>query len=144
MERDERLRRVVDHALRDLPHRPAPATLQARVRAELRRRAALPWWRRSFAYWPTLARSAFVAVCIALTALTLLVGSLTTLDLAPATQQFLKLLSLATAVEDVPARLIPSMWLDSALVAGALLYAMLFGLGAFAYRTLYLKPLDGR
>jgi hypothetical protein len=144
MERDEKLRRLVDHALRDLPHRAAPATLQTRVHAELQRRAALPWWRRSFSHWPTPARGAFVAVCIALTVVTLLVGSLTTLDLAPATQQLLRLLSLATAVEAIPARLIPPLWLDSALVAGALLYAMLFGLGAFAYRTLYLKPLDGR
>jgi len=143
-ERDQTLRRLVDHALRDLPHRPAPASLQARVLAELERRAAEPWWRRSFAHWPMPARSAFVAVCIALTVLTLLGGSLTTLDLAPAPQRLLKLLSLATVVEEVPARLIPPLWLDAALAAGALLYAMLFGLGALAYRTLYLTPLDGR
>jgi len=144
MERDERLRRLVDHALRDLPHRPAPATLEARVRAELLRRAAVPWWRHSFADWPTPARTGFVAVCIALTVLTLLGGSLTTLDLAPATQQLERLLSLATTLANIPQRLIRPLWLDSALAAGALLYAMLFGLGALAYRTLFLKPLDGR
>jgi hypothetical protein len=142
--RDETLRRLVDHALRDLPHRPAPATLEARVEAALRRRAAEPWWRRSFAHWPTPARSAFVAVCITLTALTLLGGSVPTLDVAPAEQHLTGLLSLATALAGIPARLVPPLWLDSLLAAGALLYAMLFGLGALAYRTLFLKPLDGR
>jgi hypothetical protein len=35
------------------------------------------------------------------------------------------------------------VWLTAALAAGALLYVMLFGLGAVAYRTLYFKPLGG-
>jgi hypothetical protein len=39
---------------------------------------------------------------------------------------------------------IPAAWLYGSLTAGALLYAALFGLGAAAYRILYLKPFDGR
>ena len=30
--------------------------------AELARRAALPWWRKSFAHWPMAARAAFVVL----------------------------------------------------------------------------------
>jgi len=142
--RDETLRRLVDHVLRDLPHRAAPATLEARVRAEIQRRDRETWWRRSFADWPTPARGAFVVVCLSLTTLTLWGGSLPMLDLAPAMQQLVRLLSLATTLADIPQRLIRPLWLDSALAAGAVLYAMLFGLGALAYRTLFLKPLDGR
>jgi hypothetical protein len=38
----------------------------------------------------------------------------------------------------VVARLVPPLWIYLALSVGALLYLLLFGLGAFAYRTLYL------
>ena len=36
-------------------------------------------------------------------------------------------------------RLVPPLWIYLALTVGALLYTALFGLGAFAYRTLYLQ-----
>jgi len=39
---------------------------------------------------------------------------------------------------------IPTTWLLPGLAAAALLYAFLFGLGAAAYRLLYLQPHDGR
>ena len=65
---EEELERLVDRALHDLPLRRAPHTLESRVFAELERRAALPWWRRSFAHWPLPARSAFLVICIALIA----------------------------------------------------------------------------
>jgi hypothetical protein len=37
-------------------------------------------------------------------------------------------------------RVIPPLWLYGGLGLGILLYVMLFGLGAAAYRTLYLWP----
>ena len=37
-------------------------------------------------------------------------------------------------------RVIPPAWLYGVFAAGAMLYAVLFGLGAAAYRTLYLRP----
>jgi hypothetical protein len=44
----------------------------------------------------------------------------------------------------VLARVVPPVWFYGALCLGAALYAVLFGLGAFAYRTLYLTPSNGR
>jgi hypothetical protein len=40
-------------------------------------------------------------------------------------------------------RVIPFEWLYGTMAAGTILYAALFGLGAAAYRTLYLHPSAG-
>ena len=58
-DRERQLARLFERALRDVSLRRAPATLEARVLCELRRRASLPWWRRSFSHWPVLARAGF-------------------------------------------------------------------------------------
>jgi hypothetical protein len=42
------------------------------------------------------------------------------------------------------AQAIPPAWFYLSLAAAALLYAFLFGLGAAAYRLLYLQPFNGR
>jgi hypothetical protein len=150
----DKLERVLVRTLRDLPSRTAPGTLEARVLGELQRRASQPWWRRSFAHWPMPARMAFVAVCIGFIGLGLLGGDWTTTTvgiLHPAlvltvlpSHQALGLLSVAIALADVPTRVISPLWLYSALAAAAALYGTLFGLSAFAYRTLYLTPHGGR
>ena len=150
----DKLQEWLTRTVRDTPSRRAPRTLEARVFGELQRRAAQPWWRRTFAHWPLPARLAFMAVCIGCGGLALLGGDWSIAALAalrPATawaalpsQQAVGLLAAATALADVPGRLIPPLWLYAALAAAAALYVMLFGLGAVAYRTLYLKPLDGR
>jgi hypothetical protein len=57
--------------------------------------------------------------------------------------QAMRLVSVASALAAVPTHLVSPLWLTAALAAGALLYVMLFGLGAVAYRTLYFKPLRG-
>ena len=62
----EALERLLDRALHELPSRRAPPTLESRVIRELDRRAALPWWRRSFAHWPLLARAGFLVIGAAL------------------------------------------------------------------------------
>src|ERR1700738_3597831 len=69
------LERLLDRALRELPLRRAPLTLESRVFGELQRRAALPWWRRSFAHWPLLARAAFLVICGVLIRLAFLGGA---------------------------------------------------------------------
>jgi hypothetical protein len=150
----DKLEELLARTLRDLPTRRAPGTLEARVLGGLERRAAQPWWRRSFAHWPLSARMALVVVCIGCTGLEFLGSQWTMATVAALTPgnamalfpapQALGLLSVATALADVPLRLISPLWLYSGLAAGAVLYVMLFGLGAAAYRTLYLKPLDGR
>ena len=42
------------------------------------------------------------------------------------------------------ARTLPLTWLYQGIVVCAVLYAVLFGLGAVVYRTLYLQPLNGK
>jgi hypothetical protein len=100
----------------------------------------------SFAQWPTSARIAFVLFCVALVVLTLLAGGLHEFGAVPLAfvGAVVNAVSAVTGFAGIFVRLIPSPWLYAGLLVGALLYALLFGLGAFAYRTLYLAPLHGR
>ena len=140
---------LIDRAVRDLPLQSAPPDLQENVFAEIRRRAALPWWRRPFTQWPVSIRMMFVALClgIASSSISLLhwlsveprsvelpnvlsrpVTWLERLDgLMLGTQEFLALLL----------RHLPTPLLYGAVFTVALLYVALFGIGAAAYRTLY-------
>src|SRR5665213_2604381 len=56
----EKLERLIHQTLRALPVRQAPLTLEVRVAAAIVQRAALPWWRRSYALWPRGLRLAFL------------------------------------------------------------------------------------
>jgi hypothetical protein len=56
------LERNVHRLLRSLPDRAAPSGLETRVMAALAQRAALPWWRRSYAGWPVAVRILFFLV----------------------------------------------------------------------------------
>ena len=135
--------------LQALPLRPAPRELSARVLAELRRRAALPWWRKSFLYWPVAARVAFVALCLGLADTS--VALLRWLNAEPRGAELSSLLTQPvtwleranTALQSMQAffelvvRHLPGAWLYGGLLAMILLYVTLFGIGAAAYRTLY-------
>ncbi|HMI73165.1 MAG TPA: hypothetical protein VK495_00585 [Steroidobacteraceae bacterium] len=147
---EQKLERALTQALEGLPLRRAPSTLELRVVDELERRAALPWWRVSFTHWPAAPRVAFVAVCIALVAATILGGVFAfagdrSFDQAAAlvlswVQPFLAVMSSAGGVATLLVRVIPPLWLYGGLALGIMLYVALFGLGAAAYRTLYLRP----
>ena len=147
---EQKLERALTQALEGLPLRRAPSTLELRVVDELERRAALPWWRVSFTHWPAAPRVAFVAVCIALVAATILGGVFAfagdrSFDQAAAlvlswVQPFLAVMSSAGGVATLLVRVIPPLWLYGGLALGIVLYVALFGLGAAAYRTLYLRP----
>jgi hypothetical protein len=147
---EQKLERALTQALEGLPLRRAPSTLELRVVDELERRAALPWWRVSFTHWPAVPRVAFVAVCIALVAATILGGVFAfagdrSFDQAAAlvlswVQPFLAVMSSAGGVATLLVRVIPPLWLYGGLALGIVLYVTLFGLGAAAYRTLYLRP----
>ncbi len=153
-DRDERLAQLLDRTLRGLPPRAAPPGLESRVLGELERRAALPWWRRSFAHWPAMARTAFVILSGALIGGAYLSSGWTALTVhslhdsgAPSITAVREALAIATATGELAAvfaHAIPSTWLYAGLTAGALLYAFLFGLGSAAYRTLYLMPQAGK
>jgi hypothetical protein len=135
------LQQLLDRALRELPLRRAPPTLESRVIGELARRAALPWWRRSFTHWPLLARAAFLVLCGALVWLAFLGGAAAVAgvdSLTWARQAGVLVMALGNVAAAI-ARFSPPHWLyEGAAVCGAL-YAVLFGLGAIVYRLLYLQ-----
>jgi hypothetical protein len=61
---NDKMEAAVSRLLRRMPDRRAPAGLEGRVLAEIARRAALPWWRTSFANWPAAARYLFLAAAV--------------------------------------------------------------------------------
>ena len=147
----EKLERALHQTLRALPPRRAPRTLEARVFAELARRAALPWWRQSFVHWPLAARAVFLLASVALVKLVLMasVWVMAGFDATVFTAAFSTpaawvetTISLTRGVADfcsIIFRSIPPFWLYGAAAFVAVLYAALFGLGAAAYRTLYVS-----
>jgi hypothetical protein len=152
-ESEKNLERFIHSALRDLPSRRAPRSLEARVFAELERRAALPWWQQNFAHWPVAARVAFLLASAGLVKLVLMAIVWTTAGLdsaqfasaiAPQFAWFQAVTDFVGAFASTLAntcgailRNIPLLWLYVGGAAIAALYAALFGLGAAAYRTLY-------
>ncbi|PTX91499.1 hypothetical protein [Opitutus sp. ER46] len=145
----QKLEQWVNRAVRDLPSRRAPRSLEERVLAELSRRAALPWWRKSFASWPLGAKLVFIAVSagvaglwlfathwatLATTAVQTKAASLPALQAA---QTAGRLFSTVGEFGHTVVSSIPPLWLygGAAVIVG--LYLALFGLGAAAYRTLY-------
>jgi len=144
-ESERRLEIIIDAALAAMPPRPAPASLEARVLAELAHRAALPWWQHSFAAWPRIARLGFVLLCALLAGLAFVGGVWAVHDLGSPALGALSmpwarhLFALVTVAGEL-AHLVPSHWVYEGLAASVALYAALFGLGIAAYRTLYLDP----
>jgi len=146
-ENEQHLERFIHQALRDLPPRRAPRTLEARVLAEIERRAALPWWRKSFAHWPPIARVVFLIVGVGVAALAATVWTKAGFDVAqlraafaPELARLASIVSLGEWLRDFAATLlgvIPPLWLYGTLALVAAMYAAFFGLGAAAYRTLY-------
>jgi hypothetical protein len=150
IESEQKLEQVLHQALRSAPLRKAPFSLEARVINELARRAAMPWWQASFANWPAIARVGFVLACAALIAATILGGVSAYLGDRPFSEAtalvlswispILAVISSAGGLVAVLFRVIPPLWLYGTLGMGIFLYVALFGLGAAAYRTLYLQP----
>lgn len=146
--------RALQRAIGDLPLRRAPATLEARVFGELERRATLPWWRHSFRHWPMPARVVFLVICTALIRLAFLEGAVAVAGLRslhesgvlslPWTRELAVLAAAAGNLVALLARTAPLSWAYEGIAVCAVLYAILFGLGAAVYRTLYLQPHDGR
>ena len=144
----EDLEKFVDRALRELPERAAPRSLETRVLAEIERRCALPWWRQSYAHWPVAARGAFL-VLTALAAAMLVAGlvflvrqpeaALVTGAIARRFGGLLVLRSLAEAAANRHhgvIHAIPSWWLIGGLAFIGACYATVIGVGAAAYRAL--------
>lgn len=145
----EQLEKMVHAALRALPDRRAPATLEARVRAAIEMRVAIPWWHQSWSHWPQWVRAAFLGFCGGLAGLFVFAGIYVQAGFDSA--QFHGAVGPALALADrlwnigrgvagfIPlvVRSVPAWWLYGAIAFVAGLYAMLFGLAATAYRTLW-------
>jgi hypothetical protein len=145
----EDLEKYIHQTLRSLPARRAPLSLESRVRAAIEARAALPWWKQSFASWPVAARIAFFIGSAGLAKLAIMatVWAMAGFDGAQLTNAFSTQFAWIQTGSNVVAgigsffgtvyRSIPPLWLYGGLAAVASLYAALFGLGAAAYRLLY-------
>jgi hypothetical protein len=139
------LEKTLHATLRGQPVLRAPSTLEQRVRAEIARRDARPWWQRTFAEWPVLPRAAFVALsgcaaCISIAG-TLAVLNGPGAEMAAAfLRDFSVLRGMAQSVVASGVQklgtLSPGWWyLAGGVMAAA--YAGLLGLGATAYRLLW-------
>jgi glucose dehydrogenase len=130
------------------PVRRAPATLAGRVMGELARRAALPWWRRGFAYWPLGARVALVLALGLLLWLVLATTGSASVGVDAALRSDVAgtltgwstalhaLGSVAGEIGGLVARIVPSAWAYGIAAAVAALYVSFFGLGAATYKVL--------
>ena len=146
---EQKLERLIHRTLRELPSRKAPATLEERVMAEIARRAALPWYRQSFAHWPIAVRAVFVLGCAATvgaiwSATLWAAGGFEVAQLRVALASQLGWIESARALAgavasfcEIVLRNIPALWLYGTLTVAGALYATFFGLGAAAYRSLY-------
>jgi hypothetical protein len=147
---ERRLEQLMDQALRGLPAHRAPLSLESSVLREIERLAARPWWRRTYAHWPIQARGAFILVCASLIGLMFLLAgwaSGTVLSWhesgalpISSVRHAVAIVTAAAELAGLLASSIPHSWLYTGLAAGTALYTALFGLGAAAYRTLYLSP----
>jgi hypothetical protein len=148
---EEKLEQLIERTLRAQPARRAPQDLQARVFAEIERRAALPWWRNTFAHWPIAARAGFLVasygfVRLALAGAMWVTSALRSTQMADALDRAGHWLhgpaSIISVTADVGAsviRVVPPYWLYGGVATALALYAVLFGLGATVYRTLYVN-----
>lgn len=142
LKREEKLEQWLTSTLRALPDRQAPTGLRSLVLDEIARRTALPWWRLSFGEWPAAVRVCFVVLCVAIIAGSVLFGLTHQFGSTPLSwmHHVDNTVSVASGVFSTFVRLIPENWVRGGLLLGAVLYVFLFGLGAIAYRTLYLEP----
>jgi hypothetical protein len=148
---DEReLERRIGRALRELPQRHAPPTLESRIMHALEGHAARPWWQRGFGRWPSPMRIVFAATCAVLAALTIPSSSRVLADLGafhvlmlPWLEEVLSITGTLRAATGSFTRSVPADWLYVGLGASAALYAALFGLAIAGYRLLYVRNHSG-
>ena len=145
----ENLESFVDQLVRGQPLRRAPAFLEARVLAQLAlQQTPMPWWRKGFTHWPLAARVTFLLASYGFVRLAIagvmsivtFVGSREVAGTAISWVHFgATALSETASMCSLLVHAIPSSWLYGMAVCGFALYALLFGLGTVAYRTLYVE-----
>ncbi len=137
---------LVTRVLSEQPPRRAPVNLETRVWAELARRAVLPWWHQSYAFWPAPIRVVFIMLSAVLAAGC--VAGLSVLFQGPAhnfAARFAAQFSgVDHAVDGMVAsfsttltlwRAVPPIWVYGGLAMLGAAYGLLIGVGAAAYRT---------
>lgn len=136
----------LDRRLRELPDRPAPASLAPRVLAAVAARARRPWYRRPWLEWPRPVQAAsLLAVSFALGALTfalLHLGELAAAESlgaqlrvwwAPVEALAAALGSVVEAVGVLARHLQPRVWLGLGGLA-VLMYGTCLSVGTLLYR----------
>src|SRR4051812_44679146 len=148
-EKRDPLEPVIHRTLRAQPLRRAPQTLESRVLAELARRAALPWWHKSYAHWPSAVRGWFFVLSALLVAVFVAGAFLLTRETDPAALAdgivgrftWLALAQeVVTTVLDTALvlwRAIPSVWLYSLAAMIGIGSATLVGIGGATYRAFF-------
>jgi hypothetical protein len=134
-DRDRRLAELIGQAVRDIPHRSAPLSLERRVLAELERQAAAPWWRKDFLHWPVAARLLFLIASAGLIRLVLrapawMQGS--SLDMPPE----ISWIQTTTHAISLAVHHLPSLLVYGGGALVVTLYVAFFGISAIAWRSL--------
>jgi hypothetical protein len=147
-----RLEKLIAAGLQQQPLFKAPASLQSRVFAEIARRAALPWYHRSFNQWPMLMQVSFLITALATVVLGRSVilwshaahaaseleapvsGGLTFLQSLGSAWNAMG--SMFGAIGGALLHRVPGFWLVVAIGVAFAMYALLAGIGVVVYRTL--------
>jgi hypothetical protein len=146
---DRRLEELIDGLARGQRLVRAPASLERRVLGQLAlQRPGLPWWRSGFTHWPLPARVGFLVaslgfVSFAIAGVMSVVSFLGTREVTGTAMSWVqvgaRIADTFAAAGSSVLSVIPPAWLYGAAAAAFLLYAVLFGLGTVAYRTLYVE-----
>lgn len=144
----EELEQRLHRTLKASPNRRAPAALTERVLAAVAAQQALPWWKKSYAYWPASVQTGFVVLgvlaMIGLNLANITLGEGVQIGAAWAPVQaaldaLAKLQATGSALVQVGERLLPQIspiWVTTIGLGVICLYATFFGLAAATYRVL--------
>lgn len=145
----EELEKFIHRQLRDLPLHCAPDSLESRVLAAIERQAGIPWYHKSWSYWPAFVRMAFLVVAIGATAgfVAAFYFGFNDVNTSAVVAQagaklsfFAQIYDIATWIVGLGTQVvasIPSIWLYGVAALVAALYGTFLGIGAAAYRVLY-------
>lgn len=142
----ESLERFVNRALREIPAPAAPASLAARVLAEIARLDRLPWWKKSFVHWPAGVRLAFFVTSAVSAGVVVAVGvalatRMSTVAVGDGVIERFGWLAAGRDILASGARLaegylqeVPALWWYGAIAGVTAAYGLVIGAGVATYR----------